>query len=303
MLDQPLSLNEVKPLKDGQIGLAVLGNPIKHSISPQLHNAALSELSSRHSEFSKWVYQKIEVDPEDLCVALGKLADCGYRGLNLTIPHKVNVFQYLENIDEEACNIGAVNTLCFNGVEWEGFNSDGYGIEKALIEELFVSIGLSNLVVLGAGGAARAVIARALSLGSKNIWIGNRTTERLSQLISSLAESFDVSEVKPFELTNVLDEIYQIESPVIINATSVGLAEKDASPICLDEFSKDARVYDMIYNPPETALLKSARKLGLVHSNGLSMLVHQAVRSLEIWTNRKISIDAMFSGAKIALGK
>ena len=301
MLEPPLLIENLVPLPTNQVGLAVLGSPIKHSISPQLHNSALAELASRHPSFSNWVYHKVEVDSKDLAYALDRLRECGYRGLNLTIPHKVDVFSLLDTINEEARNIGAVNTLMHDGSEWQGFNSDGYGLEHALAGKLNVSLKSAHLLILGAGGAARAAAAQALSRGCEKIWIGNRSSIRLDNLIETLGQSFDVSGVVPFDITQVPPVIHEHEKIVIINATSLGLNPSDPSPLSLEGFPSSTRVYDMIYNPAETPLLKEAKSRGLSFENGLSMLVYQAVRSLEIWTKQKISEEAMFSGARSAI--
>jgi shikimate dehydrogenase len=301
MLDAPLLIDEVVPLTDGQVGLAVLGSPIKHSISPQLHNAAIGELASRNPSFSNWVYHKIEVDAKNLGSALPHLAKCGYRGLNLTIPHKVEIFSIIDSIDNEAQNIGAVNTLWNNGSEWQGFNSDGYGLERALMGKLHISLSTANILILGAGGAARAAAAQALSRGCKTIWIGNRSSTRLNQMIKALADSFNIDCIVPFEISDIPGAVFEQESLVIINATSLGLNDGDLSPIILEDFPSSTKVYDMIYNPPETPLLKESRSMGMQSENGLSMLVYQAVRSLEIWTKEKVSAETMFSAARLAL--
>jgi shikimate dehydrogenase len=116
-----------------------------------------------------------------------------------------------------------------------------------------------------------------------------------------LSKSFDVKNVVPFEISQIAPEIYNHEKIVIINATSLGLNESDPSPLSLAHFSESTRVYDMIYNPAETPLLRDAKARGMTHENGLSMLVHQAVRSLEIWTGKEISVAAMYSGAHAAI--
>ena len=199
MPEAPLLIEDLVPLPRGQVGLAVLGSPIAHSISPQLHKAALAELCTRFPSFSNWVYHKVEVESKNLGPALERLSECGYRGLNLTIPHKVEVFSLLDTINEEARSIGAVNTLMLNGQEWQGFNSDGYGIESALAGELAVSLESTPVLILGAGGAARAAAAQALSRGCPTIWIGNRSSKRLVELVENLSQSFDVKNVVPFE--------------------------------------------------------------------------------------------------------
>ncbi len=301
MPEEPLLIEDLVPLPSGQVGLAVLGSPIAHSISPQLHKAALDELCTRFPSFSNWVYHKVEVESKNLGPALECLRECGYRGLNLTIPHKVDVFSLLDTINDEARSIGAVNTLMHNGQEWQGFNSDGYGLENALAGELAVSLESTPVLILGAGGAARAAAAQALSRGCPKIWIGNRSATRLGELVDNLNKSFDVKDVVAFDINKIDSEIYDHEKIVIINATSLGLNKGDPSPLSLDSFPDSTRVYDMIYNPVETPLLREAKARGMAYENGLSMLVHQAVRSLEIWTGQKISVTAMYSGAHAAM--
>ncbi len=301
MLEEPLLIENLVPLLPHQVGLAVLGSPINHSISPQLHKSALAELASRHPSFSNWVYHKVEVNSKDLASALIRLRECGYQGLNLTIPHKVDVFSLLDTINEEARNIGAVNTLMHDGKEWQGFNSDGYGLEHALAGQLDVSLQSANILILGAGGAARAAAARALSRGCKSIWIGNRSSIRLENLVETLGRTFDVSGVTTFEISKIPAVIFEHDKIVIINATSLGLNPNDPSPLSLEGFPISTRVYDMIYNPAETSLLKEAKARGMAFENGLSMLVHQAIRSLEIWTKHEISEEAMFAGARSAI--
>lgn len=301
MLESPLTIEDVIPLPQDQVGLAVLGAPIKHSISPQLHHAALEELSTRNSNFSNWQYHKIEVESKDLASALPYLAKCGYRGLNLTIPHKVEVFSLLDTIDPEARNIGAVNTLKHDGVKWQGFNSDGYGLEHALLGKLDAPFDSANVVVLGAGGAARAAAAQALSRGCKSLWIGNRSALRLEELVGELSNSFNTNCVTTFEISQIPLALFRIEELVIVNATALGLKKDDPSPIPLRDFPASTKIYDMIYNPPETNFLKEAKLMGMAYENGLSMLVHQAVRSLSIWTEQEISVQAMFNGARSAI--
>lgn len=301
MLEPPLLIEDLSPLPPNQVGLAVLGAPIKHSISPQIHSAALRELSSGIPSFLNWVYHKVEVSSKDLASGLEHLNECGYRGLNLTIPHKVDVFSMIDSIDQEARTIGAVNTLFHTGEEWRGFNTDGYGLEQALKGRLGVHLESANILILGAGGAARAAAAQSLSRGCENLWISNRSTERLENMIDALGNSLDTARVVACPISQLPAGVLDCGDLVIINATSLGLNPGDPSPVSLRAFPPSTRVYDMIYNPAETPLLEEARARGMVCENGLSMLVHQAARSLEIWTGQEISVEAMFSGAQTAL--
>ena len=301
MLESTLLIEDVDPLPDNQVGLAVLGSPIEHSISPQIHGSALKELSIVDTQILNWNYVKIQVESSDLASALPHLAKCGYLGLNLTIPHKVDVLPLLKSVDEESRNIGAVNTLFYDCAKWNGFNSDGYGLEKALIESLDISLNSAKVLILGAGGAARAAAAQALSRQCNQIWMANRSLSRLKILEGKLGETFDLSGFSTFELSKIPAELFKVEDLVIINATSLGLNKSDPQPISLSGFHSTTKVYDMIYNPARTGLLAEAVNLGMPCDNGLSMLVHQAARSLSIWTKQDISSTTMFLSAKLAL--
>jgi len=301
VLDQTILIEDVVPLPKDSVGLAVLGSPIKHSISPQLHNAALEQLSSFKPLFKKWSYKKIHVESEDLSLALPRLAECGYLGLNLTIPHKVDVIGHIQSIDAEAKTIGAVNTLMHEGGQWHGYNSDGFGLEKALFENLSFSFDSANVLILGAGGAARAAAVQALSRNCQKVWIANRSSQRLNLLKEYLVGNFESERISAFNSSDVPNELFEIENLLIINSTSLGLKSNDPPPLSLSKFHSTTKVYDMIYNPKQTHLLKQAADLGMGFENGLSMLVYQAWRSLAIWTKSQISSDAMFLAAQEAL--
>ena len=298
MPELPLQLGDLRAFPPEKIGLAVLGYPISHSISPSLHNSALRKLSESDERFVNWRYDKIEVQTSELPDALPRLAELGYRGINLTIPHKVEVLPLIDWIDAEAEAMGAVNTLAWDGTGWKGYNTDGYGLENAVSEVLNASLRDSSILILGAGGAARAAAARCLLSGCECVWVANRSANRLKEMSDALSEEFGQDRLRPFVLSEIPKELVDLQNLLIINATSLGLAEKDPSPMSLSALSSSAKVYDMIYNPPETALLKEARMFGMSGANGLSMLVHQAARSLEIWTNEQVCPDSMFVCAK-----
>ena len=297
MPEPPLQLEDLSAFPPGQVGLAVLGFPISHSISPDLHNSALSKLGESEEHFLHWRYDKIEVRASELPEALPRLAALGYRGINLTIPHKVEVLPLVDSIDEEARIMGAVNTLAWDGNGWKGYNTDGYGLEKALLEDLDATIGDSSIVVLGAGGAARAAAAKCLLSGCGRVLVANRSPSRLKEMEEALGREFGGDRIRFFALSEITGEIKGAPSPLIINATSLGLAEADPSPLSLDGLSSSTKVYDMVYNPPETALLKEAGMAGMAWANGLSMLVHQAARALEIWTGEQVCHESMLACA------
>jgi len=299
MREMPLKIDNIIRLSSPQVGLAVLGYPINHSISPILHHAALKNLANTEPCFADWNYEKFEVKPENLETALNKLSKLGYLGLNLTIPHKVEVLGILNGLDREASLIGAVNTLIFRDGEWYGHNTDGYGLQKALEIELNCELAGSQILILGAGGAARAAAVQSLIAGARYVHIHNRSFDRMNDLLNLLCNEFDHGRVSGSTPDNVKGEDFIGQNWIIINATSLGLNAMDSSPLFMtcSEFGKESVVYDMIYNPPKTSLLSEAEKAGFKCANGLSMLIYQAVKSLEIWTDREISAEAMFEAA------
>ena len=283
--------------------LAVLGNPIGHSISPTIHNAALLEMTSVDPQFSDWRYFRFEVSASQLRQCLSEFSDRGFRGLNLTIPHKVEALGMIDWIDPEAALIGAVNTLVFNeNGRCEGFNTDGYGLERAIEQEFGFCLADVSVILLGAGGAARAAATRILRSGCPELWIGNRSMERLEQLTKTLVTG-DGQRLEAFALDNVPADLPHGSESLLVNATSLGLNPEDEPPIDLSNLANGVNVYDMIYNPVETALLRVARKHGMRAANGMSMLVHQAARSLEIWTETEVPTEPMFVAARKALGQ
>ncbi len=283
--------------------LAVLGHPIAHSVSPAMHNAALSRLAESDTRFADWRYFKFDIDPADLPRALPLFRARGFAGLNLTVPHKVIAFGLVTDIDDDARPIGAVNTLVARDDGWKAFNTDGYGMETGIRADLGVQLRGSAVILLGAGGAARGAAVQCLQSGAISLHIANRTAANrdaliadLTPLLSSgqLCEGFDPSAPPPSLPDGAL----------VINATSLGLRPDDDAPIDLSRLPRLRAVYDMIYNPPRTALLRDAARLGIPHAHGLSMLVNQGARALSLWTCLPASLLApsMSAGAHAALG-
>ena len=299
MLPDPLFLEEIGDLSTPRVGLAVLGRPIGHSISPILHHAALSVLSKEDASFDLWQYDRIDLEPSLLPEALKKLSLAGYIGLNLTIPHKVEVLKVLNDIDPEAQLMGAVNTLHFGSGSWVGHNTDGIGLSRAISTDLGIRFQDECILIIGAGGAARAASVQCLLEGCEFVHILNRSKERLNGLVEPLAERFGRNRIKGSSLEDLKISDFKDKKWLVINATSVGLSEEDPSslPFSCSLLSPESAVYDMIYNPTTTTLLKDAAKAGLDYSNGLSMLIFQAAKALEIWTQKEIPADIMFDAA------
>jgi shikimate dehydrogenase len=280
--------------------LAVLEHPIKHSISPAMHNGALAVMAADDSRFATWRYFRFDVPPNDLSAALEHLHARGFHGLNLTVPHKVIAFDRVAEIDRAAQRVGAVNTLRRTATGWKGFNTDGYGLATAVRTELGRGLEGAPVVLLGAGGAARGAAVECLLRGCASLWIANRTAANRDALLAALAPLAGAIPVRGFDPSAPPAEIPA--GCLVVNATSAGLKSADPAPIDLAALARPAGVYDMIYNPPETPLLRQARALGLPAANGLSMLVHQGARALELWTDRAVPVDAMDSAARSALG-
>ena len=293
MPELPLQLGGIAPLPVGSVGLAVLGFPIHHSISPQLHRAALEEMAQVDPRFSLWRYDKVELAVESLPEALPQLAKLGYRGLNLTIPHKVEVLPLLDQIDEGAARMGAVNTLSWENESWKGYNSDGVGFSRAVQIAFSRSLKDFEVLILGAGGAARAAVAQALSEGCAKIGLLNRSAARAQDLVRVLEENQFSNLPKIVSAAEVPAFFGNDSHPLLVNATSLGLKKSDPVPLSLSGLPDNTCVYDMIYNPAQTALLKEAKSVGFRAVNGLGMLVGQAARSLEIWSGVDVPISSM----------
>lgn len=262
--------------------LAVLGQPIKHSISPAMHNAALAELALADSRFATWRYFRFEVAPADLPQALPLLHAKKFLGINLTVPHKVLALDHLREIDPAAAEVGAVNTLLATEAGWRGHNTDGYGLAHALRADLGCELRGRHVILLGAGGAARGAAVECLRRGCASLSIANRTAENLRALCDALAPIAGKIPLRGFAPDAPPADLSA--DAIVINATSAGLRDSDPLPIRLERVPRPAAVYDMIYNPPQTALLRAAAALGVPNANGLSMLVHQGAKALEIWT-------------------
>lgn len=274
--------------------LAVIGHPIGHSLSPVMHNAALIELAKARPEFAQWRYFKFDIAPEELVRAITLFHRHKFRGLNLTVPHKALVVPHLVAKDSFVQDAGAANTLQFTEAGWRGFNTDGIGLSVALREDLGVNLTGTNVILLGAGGAARAAAIECLLRKCASLWIANRTSTTLNELITSLRKSAAFNEESHLEGFDPKAPPTTLPSrAVVINATSLGLKADDDAPLDLAKIPTPAKVFDMIYRPPQTALLRQAALLTIPSANGLSMLIYQGAASLERWTGESAPIKIM----------
>lgn len=295
--DPVLTLADLETWSHPGTSLAVLGHPIKHSVSPPMHNAALARLGR-----ADWRYHRFDIHPDDLPPALALLHAKKFHGVNLTVPHKIIAFDRVADVDLAARPLGAVNTLRWTPRGWHGFNTDGYGLASAIRETLGRELAGAHVVLLGAGGAARGAAVECLQRGCASLWIANRTRENLDALLAllePLAKDIPLHGFAPAAPPGNLPA-----GAIVINATSAGLRPDDPAPLDLTALPTVAAVFDMIYNPPQTPLLRQAATLGLPAANGLAMLAHQGAKSLEIWSGAPAAstAPAMLAAARAALG-
>lgn len=279
--------------------LAVIGRPVAHSLSPAIHHAALAEMARTQPRFRDWRYFKFDIAPDELPRAIALFHQRNFSGLNLTVPHKTLVVEHLVAGDAFVRAAGAANTLIRTAAGWSGANTDGAGLSAALRQDLGLELGGADVILLGAGGAARAAAVECLRQRCASLSIGNRTAASLAALLADLQPLAGETALQGFDLARPPATLPA--DALVLNATSLGLRADDPAPIDLKTLPPPARVYDMIYRPPQTALLRQAAELRIASANGLSMLVHQGARSLELWTGAAVPVSVMHAAARAAL--
>ncbi|HRE47201.1 MAG TPA: shikimate dehydrogenase [Aggregatilineales bacterium] len=274
---------------DGQTQLlGVMGYPIAHTLSPLMQNAALENLGLN------WRYLPLLVHPEKLPDAVRGLSALGFRGVNVTVPHKVSIIPFLDSITDAVKIVGAVNTVRIDNAtgKLEGLNTDMTGF-LADIAANRVKIGSgAKVIVLGAGGAARAVGSGLVRSGCEVIFV-NRTAEHADTLVEFLKKSWSgskVSAASPDQLGTI-----SVGATLIVNTTPVGMFPSvDRTPWVEDvPFPAGATVYDTVYRPLETRLMRDAKAAGLTTVGGVGMLVYQGAAAFEVWTGRRPNIEVM----------
>ena len=269
----------------------LIGHPVKHSVSPQMHNAAFKELGLN------CIYLVFDVLEESLGEAVNGLRSIGVLGFNVTIPHKIRIIKFLDELDGSAKLVKAVNTVIRRDDKLIGYNTDLYGIERVLreVDELNRDLGL----IIGAGGAGRASAIALTNLGFSEIIIANRTFERASNLAEQILElGFSA---KPIPLTDL--PRYASSANLIINATPLGMAPSliSETPLKRDHIRRNSIVLDLVYNPLRTRLLIEAERAGACTISGLKVLAAQGAEAFKLWTGIDPPIDVMYSAALKAL--
>ncbi|HZT06691.1 MAG TPA: shikimate dehydrogenase [Chloroflexota bacterium] len=282
----------------------VVGHPIAHSLSPAIHNAAFA---ARGIDAS---YRAVDVAPGDLRRWVSEARAGALLGFNVTVPHKEAIVPLLDEVTGDARIVGAVNTVVprpqagmaseSHRLALSGANTDTIGFRQSLAEEAHVSLAGQAVLVLGAGGAARAVALVALQDRATRLVVANRHLERAERLLADLSDAVVSTDVRSVALGGDAIELELSRASVIVNATSVGLRSDDV-PIDEALIPRGALVVDLVYNPPETALLRAASRRGARTLRGLGMLIHQAAGAFELWTGQRAPIEAMRSAAERAV--
>ncbi|HVU27517.1 MAG TPA: shikimate dehydrogenase [Verrucomicrobiae bacterium] len=260
---------------------AVFGSPIRHSASPAMHNAAFAKLKLN------WRYLAFEVNPKNLRAAIEGAKAMNFAGLNLTVPHKLLALEMVDELDEYAKKWGAVNVVKFQNGRAIGFNTDADALVTSLREDLKIKLRGAKILLLGAGGAGRTAALKLASEKIAELFLFNRT--------KSKAEAIAVEIKKQFPSVKIVVGYPESKVDLVLNATSLGLRLGDRLPFDEKQFSlKQTRaIYDMIYRPVETPLLKVAKKSGCQTANGLGMLLHQGAKAFEIWTGKSAPLNVM----------
>ncbi|MXY22534.1 MAG: shikimate dehydrogenase [Dehalococcoidia bacterium] len=275
----------------------IFGYPIRHSISPAMHNAAFGS-----AEIDA-VYEAWETAPDRLAAGVAALRDGSFLGANVTVPHKQAVMEHLDDIDSLATRIGAVNTIVNQNGRLLGSNTDALGFINSLKNEAGVNVSGLNVVLIGAGGAARAAAYALVDERVGELTIANRTVERAESLATELRKTGAETVSYGISDPDLLSACERAD--LIVNSTSVGMLHGPAegeSPIPASAISPGCVVYDMVYNPSRTPLLTDAEKSGARIVGGLPMLVHQGAAAWTRWTGREAPVEVMFEAAREALG-
>jgi len=263
----------------------VLGYPAKHSLSPDMHNAAFQYLKIEAE------YRIFEKEPAELDSFFGGLAENNICGLNVTIPYKEEVLKYLAWQSPEVRFTAASNTIIVKEKGYlEGWNTDGIGFHRHLVQDLGFEIAGKKAVLLGAGGASKAIIDQLARNKIREISIYDIDKQRAAALAKKTNDAFKVSKATALDSLSSLDFS---DTQLLINATPIGMKLEDPLLVSREKMHSGLLVYDLIYNPAETNLLKEAKAAGAKVANGLGMLLYQGARSFELWTDKIAPIEIM----------
>lgn len=284
--------NSTKPIS-APLLLGVFGDPVIQSKSPVMHQAALRAAGLPGS------YVPLHITADQLEKAIQGIKVLGFHGVNVTVPHKIQVMDYLDEIDPAAAAIGAVNTVVHEDGRLIGYNTDGIGYLRSLKEETGARLHGANIVVLGAGGAARAIVYALLQEQPGCLTIANRTEETAKGLVAEWGHLGNISACGFHSAEAAL-----AAADIIINTTTVGMyPHMEGIPVEPDFLPSGIIVSDLIYNPLETRLLTEAKQRNCVTHNGLGMFIYQGAYAFELWTGMPAPVTEMTAAVAGELNK
>lgn len=282
---------------DPLIRLGIFGDPVAHSLSPQMQNAALRDFDI------KMQYTRFHIRPNELRAALRSVRDLDFVGINLTVPHKIAGLRQIDEADESATRCGSVNTIRLHDKKLVGSNTDAEGFSRAVRSEFSIDLRDLRVMILGAGGGTGYAIAWQCALENcERLVLVNRTPDKTSMLMQRLRGFFVEPrvlgpvgrlEAVPWDETAIRAQLPDID--LIVNATPIGMNPSDPAPIPARLLAPHHIVFDCVYRPARTALLRAADEAGARGANGLSMLLHQGALSFSTWFNREAPLEVMRS--------
>jgi len=279
---------------DPPIRLGVFGDPVGHSLSPQMQNAALKSCKIDMQ------YACFQISPDELQSALRLIRELNFIGVNLTTPHKIAASKLMDEIDGNAKRIGAINTVKVDNAKLRGYNTDGKGFARAVRQEFAVDLRDLQVMILGGGGAGRAIALQCARENCERLVITNRTFATAQKLAEELREYFTGPKVLgpvprlqsiPWEEAAIRFQVAHLD--LIVNATPLGLNRSDPSPIPARLLAPHLMIYDTVYGEGRTPFVLAAIEAGARAANGFSMLLHQGALAFEIWFEREAPIGAM----------
>lgn len=266
----------------------LIGNPIEHSVSPQMHNSGYESLGLNYC------YVPLRTIPEDLEMVIDGIRALGFAGVNVTIPHKEAVITHLDEVTQLARQIGAVNTIVNQNGRLIGYNTDGPGFIDSLKEDAAFIVKGKSAVVIGAGGASKAIVTMLAKEGIKSLIISDIDQEKASALCEVINANFEIA---PYAAPAGSSELAKAiaKCDLLVNASPIGMSPNTKRiPIDIScEIKKDAVVYDLVYNPLETELLKWAKSKGARPISGIGMLIRQGVLAFSLFTEKEPPIEVM----------
>lgn len=271
----------------------LLGNPLGHSFSAFMHNR------SYEKQGLNYIYINMETEEKNISEIINGIKHLKFDGFNVTIPYKIDIIKYLDEIDPLAEKIGSVNTVKIENGKFKGYNTDGEGFVISLADECNFDCRGKKVLILGSGGAARAVAMTIADKNPEKIYLTNRTYKRALDLAEEINSKF--GECCSASDSEKIGDV-MASCDLIINTTSVGMHPNiDKCPINPEFLHSKLTVCDIIYNPEKTSLLREAEKLGCPTMNGIGMLVNQGAKAFEIWTGKKAPIEVMRESLKILI--